>query len=115
MQAVIQSEIMSVPPYLNEKELKVKEHTKHVVVYVDGVRPCLWTVATNGPIVYPQVTYDYGEPQWNDIDRGKPKNSEKNLSQSHFIHDKSHIDWAGRERRPDRPAINRLNHDTAPI
>jgi hypothetical protein len=26
------------------------------------------------------------------IDRVKPKNSEKNLSQCHFVHHKSHID-----------------------
>jgi hypothetical protein len=25
------------------------------------------------------ITYKYGDPLWNDIDRGKPKNSEKNL------------------------------------
>jgi hypothetical protein len=29
----------------------------------------------------PQVIYEYGEPWWNDIDRGKPKNIEKNLLQ----------------------------------
>jgi hypothetical protein len=32
------------------------------------------------------------EQQWNDIDREKPKNSEKNLSQCHFAHYKSHMD-----------------------
>jgi hypothetical protein len=26
------------------------------------------------------------------IDRGKPKNSEKKLSQCHFVHHKSHMD-----------------------
>jgi hypothetical protein len=35
------------------------------------------------------------EPWWNDIDRGKPNNSEKNLSQRHFVHQKSLMDWPG--------------------
>jgi hypothetical protein len=31
--------------------------------------------------------------EWlNDVDRGKPKNSEKYLSQCHFDHHKSHMD-----------------------
>jgi hypothetical protein len=32
-------------------------------------------------------------PRWNDNDRGKPKNSEKTLSQCHFICHQSHMDW----------------------
>jgi hypothetical protein len=33
-----------------------------------------------------------GEPWWNDIDGGKPKNSDKNLFQCHFIHYISYMD-----------------------
>jgi hypothetical protein len=39
----------------------------------------------------PRVIYEYGERQWNDTDRGKPKNSEKNLSQCYFVHHKSYM------------------------
>jgi hypothetical protein len=31
------------------------------------------------------------ERWWDDIDREKPKNSEKNLSQCHFVHHKSQM------------------------
>jgi hypothetical protein len=40
----------------------------------------------------PQMIYEYGERWWNGIDREKPMNSEKNLSQSHSVHPKSHMD-----------------------
>jgi hypothetical protein len=30
---------------------------------------------------------------WNNTDRGKPEYAEKHLSQSHFVHHKSHMDW----------------------
>jgi hypothetical protein len=66
------------------------------VVHVGGVR-CLWTAATNGPIVHLPGTCVYGEPRCNGIDRVKPKNSEKNLSQCQFVYHKSHMDRAGRE------------------
>jgi hypothetical protein len=32
------------------------------------------------------------EHRWNEIDREKPENSWKNLSQCHFVHYKSHMD-----------------------
>jgi hypothetical protein len=42
-------------------------------------------------------------PRWNDIYRGKQKDSEKNLSQCHFVYHR---------RRGERPAFNRLSHGT---
>jgi hypothetical protein len=39
-----------------------------------------------------QVKYEYEEPWWNDTDRGKPKNLEKDLSQCHFVQHKSRMD-----------------------
>jgi hypothetical protein len=34
----------------------------------------------------------------NDVNRGKPKCSEKKLSQCHFVIHKSHVNWTGRVR-----------------
>jgi hypothetical protein len=53
------------------------------------------------------------EHRWNETDRGKPKNSGKNLSQSHFVHHKSHIPGSNPGLRGGRPTANRLSHDTA--
>ena len=35
------------------------------------------------------------EHWWNEIDRGKPKYSEKNLYQCNFVYHKSHMGWPG--------------------
>jgi hypothetical protein len=72
-------------------------HVQILDYIFDGVSLLLWTAATNGYIVHPTDNIWDGERRWNDIDRGKPKHSEKNLSQSHFGHHKSSMDWPGRE------------------
>jgi hypothetical protein len=40
----------------------------------------------------PQMIHEYGKRRWNDIDWGRPKNSDKNLSQFHFVHHKSQVE-----------------------
>jgi hypothetical protein len=59
----------------------------------DGVRLCLYgTAAANGPIVHPpDGTWMRMDQRWNDINRGKPKDSKRTLSQCHFIHRKFHM------------------------
>jgi hypothetical protein len=37
------------------------------------------------------------EHRWNESDKGKPKYSEKHLSQCHFVHHKSHMEQPGIE------------------
>jgi hypothetical protein len=51
------------------------------------------TAASNGPMVHPlPMIYDSGELRRDDIGRGIPKTSKKNLSQYHIVHHKSHMD-----------------------
>jgi hypothetical protein len=52
------------------------------------------------------------EQWWNDIDRAKRKNSEKNLSQCHFVHYKFHVDWPG--DKPGHPRWQARGYSLAP-
>jgi hypothetical protein len=67
----------------------------------------LWTAATNGHVHPPDERY------W----QGKTKNSEKNLSQCHFVH--LTPTWIDPRVNPglrgERPATNRLRRGTAPL
>jgi hypothetical protein len=42
------------------------------------------------------------ERWWTDTETGNPKYSERNLSQRHYVHHKSHMDWPGIEQMPPR-------------
>jgi hypothetical protein len=52
------------------------------------VQPC----DEDGNDYYFFVLFQVMEHRWNDIDKGEPKYSGKNLSQYHFVHHKSHVD-----------------------
>jgi hypothetical protein len=54
------------------------------------------------------MIYEYGKPRWNDIDRGKPKNSKTNQSQWHS----PSTTWTD-ARTWTSGVTNRLSHNTA--
>jgi hypothetical protein len=78
----------------------------HVTVdHVNGVIPCLWTAAINGPLVPspPQRYINHGGP-------GKPKNSEKNLLTTNptWTDVGANLGHCG-----ERPVTNRLSYGMA--
>jgi hypothetical protein len=84
--------------------------------YYDGVKLCLCgTAAANGPFVHPpDDTWVNMEQGWNDIDSGKPKDSEKTLSQCHLSTAKP--TWTALGENPGlrgkKPAAIRLSYST---
>jgi hypothetical protein len=64
-----------------------------------------------GLLFIPQIIYVSG-PWWNNVGRGKLKNSGKNLSQCRFVH-KSCMDCPG--LHGEKPATNRLSHSMAKV
>jgi hypothetical protein len=63
----------------------------------------------------PQVMYVFGEPRRNYIHKGRPKNSENNLSQLHLGHQNLTCNDQGANPglRGEKPVINGLSHGRA--
>jgi hypothetical protein len=63
-----------------------------------GETVSLWNWTSNGPFFYPPYFIRVNmEQRWNYIEKRKVKNSERNLSQCHSVHHKSHMDWRFKE------------------
>jgi hypothetical protein len=79
-------------------------HTVLLLLFISQGWDCASELRSQtSPLLIPQIIYEYGKPRWNDTDRRKPKNSEKDVSQCHFVHHKSHMEWPASEPGPPRP------------
>jgi hypothetical protein len=78
--------------------------------------PELWPLT--GLLFIPQIIHESGEPRWNDIDRGKPKNSKKKACTSVTLSTTNPTGTglgANQGLRGETSATNRLSHGTAEI
>jgi hypothetical protein len=64
--------------------VRVRVRVYGIRVYVSELRHL------TGLLFTPHMIYESGESRWNDVDRGKPKCLEKNISQ--FVRHKFHMD-----------------------
>jgi hypothetical protein len=74
-------------------------------------------MATNGPFLHPQMTFEYEEPQSNDTESEKPKNSEKKFLGAILpITNPTCSDpGASLVLRGERQATNHASYGTAPM
>jgi hypothetical protein len=86
--------------------LKIVTH--YVVVHVDGVRLSLNDGLLTVLFFVPQVIHEYGEPRWNDIDRGNQITRGKSYASA--ILSTTNPTWTDPEADPglrvERPATN---------
>jgi hypothetical protein len=86
-----------------------------VVVYIERGQAVCQLRSPMGLLFIAQMIYEYGEPRWNDADRGKSKNLDKTCRRA--ILSTTNPIWTEPGVKPrlrgERQAINRLSHGTA--
>jgi hypothetical protein len=71
----------------------------------DALQP--WGLLCN-PVMKIIKFFRVVEHRWSELTSGKPKCSERNLCQCHFVNNKSHMDWPGIEPRTSAVKGRRL-------